>query len=543
MLNGDTVRRTFLFAALLGMVFSTCLLAQQKGTLTRLYEPVAAAAGTLTPLTGDSISVYTAYRYNADLGVFERIPFQIDEVGTKGDYLQETDAVADSNDEVVFMPGDVRDQAPADKWIDGSDSTRLELEVINPGTNEKGWIYLFRHVKTPAPVKPYVRYAAGPSGNAGADTVYGSSYAEAHDASGWFTYTAIPSSAGGDGLDILDRQKVRVGGFFQIGPIKLPVTLKEDVLQLKNVRPGGGPVRILRELTSILVVQSDTISVPVVTQYFQYNRVFSIRNVTIGVISGLTINLARLSLDFNDHASGMRFFNPFGNNRNGLLIDGQQDAFDNSLPDGLNWYMVTGNPGTFVVLVSVPVLGEKRELYYKDNQTVDNDDTGDLKSYGDSGLLVTTTTNITGSLSFDFTTYYLARNQTVDVGDQFKQRALNPLQVTAKEQTRKTSAVSENTPQPTDFGLFDAQPNPFSPLLGNVRIRFNLVQNNLTPSLRIFNLLGQEVARFEGADLLRNQEILWNGRDRFGRLLPAGVYFYQLEFGRQRAVKKLVLLR
>jgi hypothetical protein len=91
--------------------------------------------------------------------------------------------------------------------------------------------------------------------------------------------------------------------------------------------------------------------------------------------------------------------------------------------------------------------------------------------------------------------------------------------------------------------LNEAQPNPFTPQQGSVRLSFNVGSTTALPSLQIFNLLGQEVARFAGADLRRNNAVLWDGRDRLGRLVPAGIYFYQLQVGRQRAVKKFVLIR
>ncbi|MDZ7343796.1 MAG: T9SS type A sorting domain-containing protein, partial [candidate division KSB1 bacterium] len=258
---------------------------------------------------------------------------------------------------------------------------------------------------------------------------------------------------------------------------------------------------------------------------------------------GLSVTEIRQSTDLNSRAIGMKFFNAF--NRNGVTIDGVPDSPVLTItdpPDGLNWFMATGEPGTILTLVNVPLIGNARELYYKDNAAVDNADTGDKQSFGDFGLRVTGS-NITGSFSFNFTTYFLGRNQAVDIGDQFKQNALNPLQVTAAEQTRSTSAVAGDQRSPVDFALAEARPNPFAPTQGATRIGFSLGSNAQSPSLRVYNLLGQEVARFESAQLVGRQEIVWDGRDQFGRLAPAGIYFYELTVGKQRAVKKLILLR
>jgi hypothetical protein len=387
-----------------------------------------------------------------------------------------------------------------------------------------------------------VRYVRGPE-TVGSDTVFATSYIEAHDTQGWFTDTKIRTPYG-DGQDIWDRQKVRVEGRHTLlGEVKLN---EEAHVRYRYIRHGGGPVRVLREYGVTITAVIVSFDASFATEYFPFSTVFGTQGVEIKVYPGLTVALIRLSSDLHDRVStmGMKFFNAF--NSNGITVDGAADSPVSTItdpPNGVNWLMLTGDPGTIVTLMNIPVLGEKRELYYKDNATLDNADTGDKKSYGDSGILVTSTSNISGRLSFDFTTYYVDKNQPGAAGEQFKLRKLKPVQVTAEEQTRTITSVSEDASQPTDFRLDDARPNPFAPLQGQVQISFNLGRTNIKPGLRIFNLLGQEVARFEAADLLRRQTVLWDGRDRYGRLAPAGIYFYELTAGRPRAVKKLILLR
>ncbi len=541
MLNYFNVHRGLTLTAWLCIVLSQHLYAQKK-SLSRVYDPIVVAAGKLDPLKDDSIKVFTAYCYIE--GNFRPSLFQIDEVDSKGFFLREQDQTADSNDQVVFMPNGTGDRAPTDQWVEGSGDVRLELEVTDSLATPpaKGWLYLFRHVPNPPNLPPHVRYVRGPE-TVGSDIVFATSYVDSHSTEGWFVHTRIRPPYG-DGQNILDRQKVRVGGRHNLFG---SVTLNEETdVRYRSIRHGGGPVRVLREygvkITFLGFLIDSTASFT--TQYFPFSTVFGAQNVTIPAVTGLTVNLIRLSSDLNDRAIGMKFFNAF--NSNGITVDGAADSPVNTItnpPDGVNWLMLTGNPGTIVTLMNIPLIGETRGLYYKDSLTPDNNDTGDKKSYGDSGILVTSTTNITGRLSFDFTTYYVDKNQPGSAGEQFKQRGLNPLQVTAVEQTRTITAVSENATQPADFRLDEARPNPFAPREGSVQISFDLGRTNIKPSLRIFNLLGQEVARFDAADLLRSQTILWDGRDRFGRLVPAGIYFYELTVGRQRAVKKLILLR
>ena len=536
MLRLFTKSRFTFAAALLSLVAANQVLAQGK-TLTRRYEPIVVTAGKLSALKDDTIKVFTAYCYVND--EFRPSPFQIDEVTNKGEYLIEKDAVADFNDEIVFMPQGTGHQAPTDKWVVDSDDVRLELEVTDPITQEKGWLYLFQHVKNPAVAPSHVRYGPAPPNAAGADTVTGESYIEAHEKdTGWFTDISIKAPFG-DGKDIFDRQKVR----FKVKlSIFAPITVKEDTLQFVNARFEQRPVRSFREISYNLDVFGTKYPFAFNAQYFPYSTSLDAKNVTLPPVSGLTYIEVRLSADFNELAKGMMFFNAYNP---GILVDGVQDSYNKTItdpPDGLNWFMLTGNSGTYLTLIDVPRLGTKRELYYKDNLATDINDSGDKKSYGDSGLLISSPpANV--PLSINFTTYYLDKNQAATFGDGFKQRALKPLQVIAVEQKRTITAVNEDHPLPTGFALHDAQPNPFAPQLGQVRISFGLGATNLTPSLRIFNLLGQEVARFAGVDLRRSNTVLWDGRDQLGRAVPAGVYFYQLEAGRQRAVKKLMLVR
>ncbi|MDZ7343279.1 MAG: hypothetical protein ONA90_02070, partial [candidate division KSB1 bacterium] len=285
MLKRFVLSRCHAVAALSCVVLAPQLVAQTK-SLTRLYEPVIVTAQTLPALTNDSISVFSAYRYDSYTDQFIRVPFQIDEINANGEFLKEDDpkvAIADSNDQVVFMPGDTGDRAPTDKWVEGSANKRLELEATDPQTNQKGWLYLFRNAVSIQPVEPYVRYVPGPIGNAGADTVVGTSYVEAHNSRGWFTDTAIRTSAGGDGRDILDRQKVRVRGRYLFFDIALP----EDTLQFRSVEFGGGPVRLFRKLSMAIniagIIQTD---LSFIAQYLPYHTQFGADKAEIPNIAG-----------------------------------------------------------------------------------------------------------------------------------------------------------------------------------------------------------------------------------------------------------------
>jgi hypothetical protein len=93
---------------------------------------------------------------------------------------------------------------------------------------------------------------------------------------------------------------------------------------------------------------------------------------------------------------------------------------------------------------------------------------------------------------------------------------------------------------PQDFILHQNHPNPFN---SETIIRFDLDEAG-PAELRIINTLGQTVAVFAEADLPPGSYALnWNGRDRNGRALASGVYFYQLTTRRNIETKKLVLVK
>jgi subtilisin family serine protease len=93
---------------------------------------------------------------------------------------------------------------------------------------------------------------------------------------------------------------------------------------------------------------------------------------------------------------------------------------------------------------------------------------------------------------------------------------------------------------PAEFVLYNNYPNPFNQ---STRIEYALPVN-ATVELSIYNLLGQKlVTLFSGSQAAGRQSVTWDGRDGFGQSVPSGLYFYRLEAGEFRAVKKLAIVR
>jgi hypothetical protein len=89
------------------------------------------------------------------------------------------------------------------------------------------------------------------------------------------------------------------------------------------------------------------------------------------------------------------------------------------------------------------------------------------------------------------------------------------------------------------FRLEQNQPNPF----GETTVIGYRLPAEERVTLQVYNTLGAPVATL--VDGVRGEglhRVTWDGRDRNGNRLPAGVYFYQLGAGDRQALRRLVLL-
>lgn len=88
---------------------------------------------------------------------------------------------------------------------------------------------------------------------------------------------------------------------------------------------------------------------------------------------------------------------------------------------------------------------------------------------------------------------------------------------------------------PSEFALYQNYPNPFNP---GTTIKFSLpVQSNV--KLSLYNNIGQLVTEIVNSSMEAGyHEVNFNGAD-----LSSGVYFYSLEAGEFRSVKKMLLMK
>ncbi len=94
---------------------------------------------------------------------------------------------------------------------------------------------------------------------------------------------------------------------------------------------------------------------------------------------------------------------------------------------------------------------------------------------------------------------------------------------------------------PDDYELYQNYPNPFNP---STTIEFYLPVDKKI-SLIIYDVAGREVVRLiDEQEFSRGKhKVVWDGRDKYGRSVASGTYFYKLKFGNFEKTKKMMLVK
>jgi len=376
------------------------------------------------------------YRYQESDNSWHQVPFQIDERDDNKDYFEESyNGIVDLADELLFIAGDGGDYAPPSSWIDDADSKqyiRYEIALNDPAdpTNKK-YVYLYiSSLLTHDPNLPnYIEYVEPTTGHS--DTIKTAAYIEGHNSKGIPDLWQIADSTGVFGNDILDRQKARAKGKYKPLPfITISYKLNENDLKVDKRQVKAGRIRIIRNMTYTTEVSGFEIKVGTFGYRFYPDRIISDGS-NRKLESDFGVSLIRQSFDLNQNAVGYRFNNI---DNSDLLIDGLTDAVIDTFYRSpvMNWYMYSGNQGTVVMLneFTPPENIKELKLYYHEsltNTTGDNtDDTGDGKSYGDAGILLTGD-KIKGSISFPYSSYFMPGTQPREIGSTLAYQAQNNL--------------------------------------------------------------------------------------------------------------------
>lgn len=93
----------------------------------------------------------------------------------------------------------------------------------------------------------------------------------------------------------------------------------------------------------------------------------------------------------------------------------------------------------------------------------------------------------------------------------------------------------EEDTNPDTYVLYQNYPNPFNPI---TKIRYKIGEDGIV-TLKVYNLLGEEVETIVNEFMRAGEyEVEFNASS-----LPSGVYFYALQAGKFKSIKKMVLLK
>ena len=473
------------------------LSASVSGIETRDDEPLILQGSAIPAALGKAVGEIQLFRFNSAGAAWEPVPFQIDEKDGESGLFGSRNGVLDGNDEIVFIARDLGDQASASNWIEDEYSRtqkRVEISVQDPlDASVRGYAYLFFTPDPPRSTFQYMEY------DAVKDRVSSEIYDLRHGTHGLADSLAIRPEAGGDGIDLLDRQKFRLKLRISIGGLSDDVVLAEDTdkefnlfklypirFRVSRKRADVLPnhnVRVVRQIVLEIYAKSADLeyvdSLKFTTSYYPAFSEFStgilkVPQMEYGGVRG-RVDMVLISTDLNRNAKFMRFMNPY-NTDGSIVIDAIPDAGirkDLAWP-GDNWHLIVADPAATGASASQASLltltrtrrqapGNSRELYYLDSFLPNAGDTGDGVSWGDTGF------KISGSIESDSIDvsqyfYYLPQNLTYSGAEQVFNQHFHPLEAAIGSQKYAYPVVLDA--DPPDAGTVLVTPSPDSAYFG-----------------------------------------------------------------------------
>jgi hypothetical protein len=193
--------------------------------------------------------------------------------------------------------------------------------------------------------------------------------------------------------------------------------------------------------------------------------------------------------------------------------------------------------------------------WFLDLQFVDenNNPLGDVEIKifnSNDNLVITDTTNVDGQIDTQALTSYIKEKNLLISFSPFRIETDIPGYDPAIVDLNENKAI-KITPSgvvgidkkkflPLKFTLSQNYPNPFNPL---TRISYEL-PGRLPVSLKIYDINGRLVRIIVNEQQSAGEKIAqWDGKDQLGRIVTSGIYFYKLEAGPFKHIKRMVLLK
>jgi len=404
----------------------------------RKREVIRVSAEKLSFFLGADIQSINIYRYLDASDIWEPVPFQID-VPNGSSYHSKETGVLEDTDQILFLARDLGDKASITRWVDDAEAGNNERAVlisVDPLTQDTGRVYVYLSQELTGSQEKYLTY------NEEDDIVESEDYLISHGDYGLQDSLLFKSAAGGDNIDFFDTQKLRFKiriivdlGIF--GKIKKSVTITEETrkktititgfpldISMKNISTEyscTGTVHLQRLTIFEISIDADGIGVHesskiyLTTHFFPHYTEWRADEISIPEFDEGKIRMMRFSADLNENSIGMMFYNI--NNQSGVRIDGVTSPVDTTIEWDYNWYLIHADPefagsalttGSILSVMDLKgePLGDEQELWFRDDDSEDDDDTGDRKSYGDVGVLISGN-SVSGQLSFLNRTYYI----------------------------------------------------------------------------------------------------------------------------------------
>ncbi len=385
---------------------------QAAAALDRPDDPVVITGTHFPGFAGVPLNQIVLYAHHG--GDWAPIPFQVDEVNISGTYVISDDGLLGGKDELVFMASDAGDSAASADWPADSQARlnlRYAITVTDPlSPAQQAWAYLYR---SPTLTHSQVSYITWTYATQTAATL---SYTAAFSPTKFVGLSDL--FINGRNVDILDRQKTRLGTILgALNEESIVSALGAATITL----PAIGPIRATTNVGDLKAA------------FYRSSLEFRVT-----VNSPIAVTSIRSSFDWiSPTLSGINTYYDT-NTPAGVAIDGVPDAIAATPP--ISWFQVNGGaagPGGLVMMFpSVNPGGGTVTNYYKDDGTLDSNDTGDQRSFGDAGLQVTCSifSPCTGT-SFTIRAAILPPGSNTNVGSSYFARATHPLQASAAQES------------------------------------------------------------------------------------------------------------
>lgn len=350
----------------------------------RYYEPVEVPGSILDSIKGKKIENLAVYAFRG--GEWRPALFQVDELTPEGEFIlpngpesnsNKANGMFDNQDLIDFMARDAGEKVEAGNAPKGAESV-VPVELINPDNQKSSWVYivLFSGRAPSSGLQPIsILLDKEDKFNFRFPTYGYDGLINRREGKPiptiFINKLWVLPEAGGNGQNIIDRQKIRGEITFLGGTIKIP--FNENLVSGGVVAYKPGPVRIITRscmyplfpmkikgpkfhIESIMV---DTLTLTTTTIQVPFDPGSLITEMKLYFCTDLT-----------PMARGMRFYNSV--NRGGFKIDGMMDQSELAfIKTKDHWRMVTGPQGTQIQFTKFDpkflAKGEASSLY-NDNE-------------------------------------------------------------------------------------------------------------------------------------------------------------------------------